>query len=150
MGHCQPHAMAQIQGRHCAEQCFSLVDEAEYPLLDGLAHIEEGGVIVGAVRSDSRTDDDELHPLFSTGLSNGILCHDLRFGIRVPKMCSGHQFIPINMTNRLMDRQAAHENEALLDVYRDYFQGDEAKIEQMLNCEYEDTGKRGGYREKSG
>jgi len=40
--------------------------------------------------------------------------------------------------------RAAHDNIALLKVYRDYFQGDEVFIEQLLHSQHQ-AGTRGGY-----
>jgi len=42
--------------------------------------------------------------------------------------------------------RTAHDNVALLKVYRDYFQGDEAVIESLLHCRYNKI-DRGGYKE---
>lgn len=45
--------------------------------------------------------------------------------------------------------RTAHGNESLLKIYREYFQGDEAAIEQLLHCKYEDMGRRQGWQEQS-
>lgn len=43
--------------------------------------------------------------------------------------------------------RSAHENLSLQTVYREYFQGDEELIEELLHCQYNDGGERGGYLE---
>ncbi|MFH1890756.1 MAG: [FeFe] hydrogenase, group A [Candidatus Kuenenbacteria bacterium] len=44
--------------------------------------------------------------------------------------------------------RTAHDNSSMLKVYRDYFQGDEKIIEELMHCEYDDIG-RGGYKQIS-
>jgi len=42
--------------------------------------------------------------------------------------------------------RAAHQNRALVGVYRNFFQADEKKIEKLMHCRYYPREKRGGYQ----